>query len=574
MTLPEYYSKFGIPVDPYQMEIVDFHTITTTPTNGRVRQRDGTIFTYRNGILVNKEKPVINVNVEPVVSYNPSLLRQPDGRITMPDGSVRTYKDGKVTSVMYSGLTPPEQRLSPDQINAQEGIPPYEQLKTMYPQAYQALLKKYAGDPDADAKIEETLARGHKTGYQPQTPNINPDGTIDPETSDPTPVTPPQPVPLVLFTGDREMPDGSTRIYKNGKVTGIIYPAGFSRENMLDAKGIKALNRNEGDYYDPNPTTPVTPVTPTEPTQSLKQGDVKMPDGSIRTYENGLVVYVKYPGAIKSKTPAEINKEEGIRDASYTAPVAPVTPVAPVVPLQQGVVKMPDGSKRMYIDGKVVSVVYPEGVTGPTINQINAAEGTKTAEPDSNNPVNPVAPVDPGGLPTQIPTPTQPDREPTYEELQVMYGGSYRQYLRSYANEARYTDTPTSPERQAEMMEALLRAEHTNRTQAGTAPPLPPTTTTPTPTTNQPLPFVPGAKSYEYTDSGTQAPTTTTTPTTPSGGGPSDYRPRGQEPMPTTTTTTPSGGGPSDYRPRQAEPISLARQAPAQTISPAAIPPS
>jgi hypothetical protein len=45
------------------------------------------------------------------------------------------------------------------------------------------------------------------------------------------------------------------------------------------------------------------------------------------------------------------------------------------------------------------------------------------------------------------------------------------------------------------------------------------------------------------------------TTTTPSGGGPSDYRPRQQEPMP--TTTTPSGGGPSDYRPRQAEPMQI-----------------
>jgi hypothetical protein len=206
---------------------------------------------------------------------------------------------------------------------------------------------------------------------------------------------------------------------------------------------------------------------------------------------------------------------------------------------------MPDGSKRMYIDGKVVSVAYPDGVKGPTINEINAAEGTKTAVPDSNNPVKPVAPVDPGGLPSQIPTPTQQTREPTYEELQVMYPDKYQTYTRSYANSERYGLTPPSPAEQAMMIEGLLRTEHTDRTQAGTAAPLPPpttTTTTTTPNTNQPLPFVPGAKSYEYADSGTQAPTTTTTPTTPSGGGPTDYRPRGQEPMqnnqPTTTTTT------------------------------------
>ena len=288
-----------------------------------------------------------------------------------------------------------------------------------------------------------------------------------------------------------------------------------------------------------------------------------MPDGSIRTYQNGLVVYVDYPGKT-GKIPKQINEEEGVRNATYTGRETTETPVngngnvTPTAPLQQGLVKMPDGSKRMYIDGKVVSVAYPDGVKGPTINEINAAEGTKTAVPDSNNPVNPVAPVDPGGLPTQIPTPTpsQQTREPTYEELRVMYPARYQQYSSAYANEYKYTTTLTSPEEQAMMIEGLLRAEHADKLEKGTAPPLPAQTTT-TPTTNQPLPFVPGAKSYEYTDSGTQVnvPTTTTTPTTPSGGGPSDYRPRGQEPMP-ATTTTPSGGGPSDYRPRQAEPMS------------------
>jgi hypothetical protein len=231
-----------------------------------------------------------------------------------------------------------------------------------------------------------------------------------------------------------------------------------------------------------------------------------MPDGSIRTYQNGLVVYVDYPGKI-GKTPKQINDEEGVQNATYTGrETSPTTPVAPTAPLQQGLVKMPDGSKRMYIDGKVVSVVYPEGVKGPTINEINAAEGIKKAEPDSNNPVNP-APVDPGGLPTQIETPI-PAREPTYEELQVMYPDKYQTYIRSYADAGKYNIAVPSPEEQAMMIEQLLKAEHTDRTQAGTAAPLPAQTTQPTPTTNQPLPFVPGAKSYEYADSGTQvAPT-------------------------------------------------------------------
>jgi len=145
-----------------------------------------------------------------------------------------------------------------------------------------------------------------------------------------------------------------------------------------------------------------------------------------------------------------------------------------------------------------------------------------------------------------------------------MYPARYQSYRNSYANEGKYNLTPTSPERQAMAIEGLLRAEHADKLEKGTAPPLPTQTTQPTPPTNQPLPFVPGAKSYEYADSGTQvAPT----------------------PAPTPTTTTPSGAGPSDYRPRQQEPMqynapapapatSLGRQAPAQTISPAAIPPS
>jgi hypothetical protein len=554
MSLTDYHAKYGITIDIYDMEIIDYTLNSKPPENGRIRMPDGSIRTYRDGELVN----IQSAPAPTIVAYDPALAQQPDGNITMPDGSVRTYKNGLVTEVLYSGLTPPGQRLSPDEINAQIDAtrgPTYAQLKTLYPEAYQRLQLKYAGDPDADAKIESTLARGHKEGLYYPGGATREDGDPIPEPTEP--VTPPQPVSNVLFNGEREMPDGTTRSYKDGKVISIGYPAGFPVKNMLDAKGIKALNNSEGLYYDPSPPTPVTPVTPTEP---LKNGIVNMPDGSIRTYQNGLVVYVDYVGKIGGKLPKQINDEEGIRNATYTGretPETPVTPVAPTAPLQQGLVKMPDGSKRMYIDGKVVSVAYPDGVKGPTINEINAAEGTKTAVPDSNNPVNPVAPVDPGGLPSQIETPT-PDREPTYEELQVMYSARYQQYRNSYANESKWGLTPTSPEAQATVIEGLLRAEHTDRTQAGTAAPLPPTTTpTTTPTTNQPLPMVPGAKSYEYADSGTQAtkPTTTPTTTTPSGGGPSDYRPRQQEPMPITATTTPSGTGPSEYRPRQAEPM-------------------
>jgi len=570
MSLTDYHAKYGITIDIYDMKIIDYTLDSgNPPENGRIRMPDGSIRTYRDGELVNIQPAPLPI----IVAYDPALAQQPDGDITMPDGSVRTYKDGLVTEVLYSGLTPPGERLSPAEINAQIDAtrgPSYAQLKTMYPEAYQRLQLKYAGDPDADAKIESTLTRGHKDGLYYPGGATREDGDPIPEPTEP--VTPPQPVSTVLFNGERAMPDGTTRSYKNGKVTSIKYPAGFPVsqmitdlktlnkneglyydptpvtpvtpttpvspvlfngerampdgttrsykngkvisisypanypiENKLDAYSVVELNKREGDYYDPNPSTPVTPVTPTTPTEPLKNGIVNMLDGSIRTYKNGLVVYVDYPGKI-GKVPKQINDEEGVRNATYTGretTETPVTPVAPTAPLQQGLVKMPDGSKRMYIDGKVVSVAYPDGVKGPTLNEINAAEGTKTAVPDSNNPVNPTAPVDPGGLPTQIETPTvNPDGTPIQsraerEAINKQLAGNRGQTLEQF-----YIDNPW----------AVLEPE---------------------PTTNQPLPFVPGAKSYEYADSGTQAPapTPTTTTTTPSGSGPSDYRPRGQEPM-------------------------------------------
>jgi hypothetical protein len=236
----------------------------------------------------------------------------------------------------------------------------------------------------------------------------------------------------------------------------------------------------------PEPTIVIDP--------NLKNGIINMPDGSTRTYRNGLVINVMYGAeATKGnltdiKNAQEINEAEGVQKSGY----AP-TKTEPTTTLRQGALTMPDGSKRFYVDGKVVSVDYPEGVQGKTIKEINDAEGINSV------PVKNQA-VDPGGLPTQIQTPT----ELTYVQLQVMYPDKYQMYNRSYANSAKYGITPPSPEEQATMIEGLLREEHANRTQAGTAPPLP-TQTTPAPTTNQPLPFVPGAKSYEYADSGTQA---------------------------------------------------------------------
>jgi hypothetical protein len=197
------------------------------------------------------------------------------------------------------------------------------------------------------------------------------------------------------------------------------------------------------------------------------------------------------------------------------------TPVTPTTPVNNAREPTYEELKIMYPDN-YQRIYEAQTRSGNQADDASIEESLRITYGDFPRPLptttTPTTPV--------TPTPsaaTTPDREPTYEELQVMYGGSYRQYIRSYANEARYTTTPTSPERQAEMMEALLRAEHTNRTQAGTAAPLPTQTTQPTQTTPAPAPA--------------PAPTTTPAPApapapTP---GPSDYRPRQAEPMPAPT---------------------------------------
>jgi hypothetical protein len=130
-------------------------------------------------------------------------------------------------------------------------------------------------------------------------------------------------------------------------------------------------------------TTPVN--------NELKNGVLNMPDGSTRIYKNGLVVNVMYQNGMdlsKAKNAQEINAAEGQQNADYIPTTGPATT------LRQGAVTMPDGSKRIYIDGKVVSVNYPEGMTGPTINEINAAEGKKTAEPPATTTPSEAGPRD------------------------------------------------------------------------------------------------------------------------------------------------------------------------------------
>jgi len=80
-----------------------------------------------------------------------------------------------------------------------------------------------------------------------------------------------------------------------------------------------------------------------------------------------------------------------------------------------------------------------------------------------------------------------------------MYPARYQQYRNSYANESKYNLTPTSPERQEMAIEGLLRAEHTDRTERGTAPPLP-TQTTQAQTPTTPTPPTGAAQGIEVQD--------------------------------------------------------------------------
>ena len=289
--------------------------------------------------------------------------------------------------------------------------PSYEDLQKLYPAQYRDLKMKYANDPDADSKIEETLSRAHtrrmeQSGgiYTPleQAPDLTVeqlqqmypdhygklvkaltqrDGSISPEstkfielslrmhhdkqveagTAPPVPVETREPTYEEL----QLMYPEQFEIYNNAGIT-------TGQEDKTEGLLRRFHSRRTADGTAPPIPTPDIVIDP-----NLKNGIVNMPDGSTRTYRNGLVVNVLYGNADKMKlrdlkNAQEINAEEGVQDVSYT----PAQPVPTT--LKQGYVRMPDGSKRFYVDGKVVSVDYPEGVSGKTIKEINDSEGVKT----------------------------------------------------------------------------------------------------------------------------------------------------------------------------------------------------
>ena len=486
MTLEDYYAKFGIPID--QLPIADFNG--TYPTNGRVRMPDGRIETYVNGKRTSVELP-------PEILYDPNLPQQPNGNIRMPDGSMRTYLDGKVTFVSYPSTTPVADRLTPDQINAgtpqvpdetpttpttptpsaattPDREPTYEELKVMYPDRYQlydtAYKKSYnqnpAVTPEMQAMYIEGLLRSEHTnrlanGTAAPLPAPSAATTTTPTTSEPT-----YEQLKMMYNEEYE----TLKREQRGQTTNLA---------TMDANIEAGLRQ----VYSQNPKPlPGQQQTLPEPEGPLKNGNVKMPDGSTRTYKNGLVVEVSYPSTIpygQQKTPQQINDAEGVRPVSYIGPTT--TPETPKDTLKQGAVKMPDGSKRIYIDGKVVSVAYPDGTTGPTINEINAAEGVKQADAPSITNTNPMQAVDdlfkgktpapsaattPPSAATTPPAPSTATTPAPAPEEEVVLGNRLDSLMRKTTPAPSAATTPPAPS-------------------AATTPPAPSAATTPpAPTTN------------------------------------------------------------------------------------------
>ena len=392
LTLDEYYEKYGITAEP---QIIEWGSNKTPKEDGKYRYPDGTIVTIRNGFIVDEDLSNVGPPPETTIKYDPTLSSQPDGRIEMPNGAIRTYVNGLVTEVDYPAYIDPAEELTPDQINERERPtitpteptdpteppvtpvepvvdpnrePTYQELKIMYPDKYNLFSSTYksmhsqASQETVDKQTELYLRQQYGKNPVPLPPPVEP--TRQPTWDE-----------LKLMYPD-ELKTFKTE-YMGDPTNDPFMITEKSRQFLLE-------------QYQKNPrplpgTTPTTPTTPTDPA-TLKQGDVKMPDGSTRTYKNGLVVYIDYPvgaNTVLSKSPKQINDEEGIRNVTWTPEAPVVTPVEPVVDrntLLQGRVTWSDRSTRTYIDGKVVSVQYPDGKTGPNIDEINAAEGVQPAK--------------------------------------------------------------------------------------------------------------------------------------------------------------------------------------------------
>jgi hypothetical protein len=335
---------------------------------------------------------------------------------------------------IYGIVTEPEPKQPID------GEPTYAQLKTMYPEAYQSLQRKYANDPDADTKIEASLIRGHKAGNVPAEVN---------------PTQPTQPNGEPTYAQLKLMyPDNYQRIVESQTRGG----------NQADDAAIEESLRITYENYPrplPGTTTPTQPTQPTQPTPSAATTPAREP-----TYEE---LKIMYPTRYELFHNAYL-KSDPTNAEQYTETMLK----------SEHAYRIEDGT----------SAPLPTQPTQPTPS-----------------------------------TATTPAREPTYEELKIMYPARYELFHNAYLK----SDNPSMAEQYTETM---LKSEHAYRIEDGTSAPLPtqptpaptqPTpsaATTPTPTTQRPgldiVPeFVPGARSHEYMNSIVEpqynAPTTTTT---------------------------------------------------------------
>ena len=458
LTLDEYYKKYGIVAEQPIIEWEIRKGIP--PEDGKYRYPDGTIVTWRNGFRVdvdttNVVSPITLIKYDPTLSSQPDgMIEMPNGAIRTYKNGLVTEVNYPANTTPAEALTPDQINANERPTTPTEAGPSYTQLQQMYPDTYKNLIRKYGED---NVQIEATLRKAYTNGFNETTgetsSGLTPGGyPIEPITPEPDREPTYEELKIMypdkytLFSStyksmhpqaSQETIDKQTELYlkqQYGKnpvplppapqpteptrqptydELKLMYPdelatfqAEYSRKQTNDPSFLEPKSQQFlMQQYKQNPrplpaTTPTTPII-TDPAM-LKQGDITMPDGSFRTYKNGKVIYVSYPPNItasgKAKFAEEINEEEGIRASTWT-PESNVTPVEPVVDrntLKQGRVTMPDGSTRTYIDGKVVSVQYPDGKTGPSINEINAAEGVQTGT-----------------------------REPTYAELQIMYKEDY-----------------------------------------------------------------------------------------------------------------------------------------------------
>ena len=175
----------------------------------------------------------------------------------------------------------------------------------------------------------------------------------------------------------------------------------------------------------------------------MQQGNITMPDGSIRTYVDGAVVSVKYPDGVKGLTPKEINDAEGKKkDPNFKTFEEKQADLLAESDRQAALTKNNNERINDY------KAMYPEEVRRATLAHAHKSNGDELilAQLDA------YYIKDKADQAAGIERPA-PEREPTYDELKIMYPKEYRSYYRLLS--------PTNPERES-VTEEWLKLVHTN----------------------------------------------------------------------------------------------------------------